>query len=90
MNSDVFNRIGPNRTVLSLAVDVHMHSTGALHLCKEDAEDDVQALKEALEIWGVDIRGRFNIAVRDVILAALDDYEASRLEELRRVRAHNL
>ncbi len=62
------------RSVLDVALDVHMTNTGAYDRPSQDQQDDLSVLREYLDNWRPSIPKeceRFDNAVKEVIQAAL-------------------
>lgn len=63
-----------DRSVLQVALDVHMTAIGSYVRSAEEQDNDVRALKRVIEQWRFSI-GRFDDAVHEVIEAALEEHE---------------
>lgn len=69
--ADVRQRCG-DRSVLTIALGVHMTHTGATERSKKDQEEDRQLLKDVLETWEKPTNSPdFDRAVKDLIEFAI-------------------
>lgn len=69
------NEILEGRSVLELALDVHMHVKGTVEGTKARFKRDLSALKEVAASWKNKGLCRFDDAVLEVVLAAIEEAE---------------
>jgi hypothetical protein len=62
------------RSILQLALDVHMTTTGAFERNPADQEKDVEALREVASTWEAS-RLEFDRLVLSLVMTTLDEWE---------------
>lgn len=72
-----FAEIAGDRSVLEIALDVHMTVTGAMDRQDEAQEKDIMALRHVVRQWKPSVHSLlFDGAVRQVVVYALDEAAA--------------